>query len=91
MQVTRTVTNGLYLTLQSKAAYYRLMARMLIIVGIVLVALGLLWPVLSKLGLGRLPGDIVMERENVKFYAPITTSILLSIVISALLWIFQRL
>jgi len=67
------------------------MAKGLIIVGTVLIALGLLWPVIAKLGLGRLPGDIVIERGNVRFYAPITTSILLSIVISALLWILQQL
>lgn len=67
------------------------MSRALIIIGTIVVALGLLWPIIAKLGLGRLPGDIVIERGNVKFYAPITTSILLSIVISALLWILQRL
>lgn len=67
------------------------MSRALIISGTMLVALGLLWPIIAKLGLGRLPGDIVIERENVRFYAPIATSILLSVVISALLWILQRL
>lgn len=67
------------------------MPRILITVGIILVALGMLWPILSKLGLGRLPGDIVIVRENVRFYAPIATSILLSTILSALLWFFQRL
>ncbi|MEM7055763.1 MAG: DUF2905 domain-containing protein [Bacteroidota bacterium] len=67
------------------------MPRILITVGIVLVMVGMLWPTLSKLGLGRLPGDIVIVRGNVSFYAPIATSILLSIILSALLWLFQRL
>ena len=66
------------------------MSRALIVTGTILVALGLLWPIIAKLGLGRLPGDIVIERESVKFYAPITTSILLSIVISTVLWMLQR-
>ena len=66
------------------------MARWLVILGIVLVATGLLWPWLSKLGLGRLPGDIVVERENFTLYVPITTSILVSIVLSLILWFFNR-
>ena len=47
------------------------MSRTLIVVGLILVAVGLLWPWLSRIGLGRLPGDIVIERENFTFYAPI--------------------
>jgi uncharacterized membrane protein len=66
------------------------MARFLILLGIVLIVVGLLWPFLGKLGLGRLPGDIVVERENVRFYLPITTSILISLVLSLLLWLFYR-
>ena len=66
------------------------MSRALIVTGTILVALGLLWPIIAKVGLGRLPGDMVIERESVKFYAPITTSILLSIVINAILWMWQR-
>ena len=62
----------------------------LIIFGIVLIALGLLWPVLSKLGLGRLPGDIVIERENFRLYMPIMTSLLVSVVLSLLLWLLNR-
>lgn len=64
--------------------------RLLIIIGVVLVAIGLLWPFVSKLGLGRLPGDIVIERDGFRFYLPITTSILVSLVLSALLWLFNR-
>ncbi|MGH6915855.1 MAG: DUF2905 domain-containing protein [Geminicoccales bacterium] len=66
------------------------MARWLIILGIVLVVAGLLWPWLARLGLGRLPGDIVVERENFRFYLPITSSILISIVLSVILWLLNR-
>ncbi|MCS6877688.1 MAG: DUF2905 domain-containing protein [Geminicoccaceae bacterium] len=66
------------------------MARFLITLGLVLVVLGLLWPWLGKLGLGRLPGDIVIERENFRFYFPLTTSLLISVVLSLLFWLFQR-
>ena len=62
----------------------------LIIFGLVLVALGLLWPVIAKLGLGRLPGDIVIERENFRLYLPITTSIVISAVLSLILWLINR-
>ena len=66
------------------------MARWLIILGVVLVVAGLLWPWLGRLGLGRLPGDIVIERENFRLYLPITTSILVSIVLSLILWLLNR-
>jgi hypothetical protein len=66
------------------------MAKWLITIGIVLVALGLLWPLLAKLGLGSLPGDIKMERKGFTFYFPLTTSIIVSLVISLILWIFRR-
>ncbi|MFN2163171.1 MAG: DUF2905 domain-containing protein [Candidatus Promineifilaceae bacterium] len=66
------------------------MSRTLIIFGLVLVAAGLLWPVLSKLGLGRLPGDIVIERENVTFYLPLATSLLISVVLSLIFWLLGR-
>ena len=63
--------------------------RILIIVGVTLVALGLLWPWLSQLGLGRLPGDIVIEREGFRVYIPITTCIIISVVISILWYLFR--
>jgi hypothetical protein len=66
------------------------MARWLIIFGVVLIVAGLLWPVLAKLGLGRLPGDIVVERENFRFYFPIVTSLLASLVLSLILWLLNR-
>ena len=66
------------------------MQRFLIMAGIVLVALGLLWPLIQRLGLGRLPGDIVAERPGFTFYFPIVTSIVISIVLSLLLWLLNR-
>jgi hypothetical protein len=67
-----------------------LMAKWLITIGIACVALGLLWPWLSKLGLGRLPGDIAVKKEGFSFFFLITTSIIISIVVSVLIWIFRR-
>jgi hypothetical protein len=56
----------------------------------VLVAVGILWPTIAKLGLGRLPGDIVIERENFRLYLPIGTSLLISTVLSLVLWFVNR-
>jgi Protein of unknown function (DUF2905) len=66
------------------------LARWLVILGVVLVVLGLLWPWLTRLGLGRLPGDIVVERDNFRLYIPITTSLLISVVLSLILWFLNR-
>lgn len=66
------------------------MSKTLVIIGLVLVAAGLLWPWISRLGLGRLPGDIVVQRENFTFYAPIVTCLAISIVISLIFWLFNR-
>jgi prepilin signal peptidase PulO-like enzyme (type II secretory pathway) len=66
------------------------MAKWLITLGLVLVALGLLWPLLAKFGLGNLPGDIRIERKGQTFYFPLTTSIIVSLVISLVFWIFRR-
>ncbi len=66
------------------------MARFLIIAGVILVLAGLMWPFIAKLGLGRLPGDIVFTRGNTTFYFPIVTSIILSVVLSAVLWLLGR-
>ena len=65
------------------------MQKTLIAIGVVLVALGLLWPLLQKSGLGRLPGDIHIERDNFQFYFPVMTSIVVSLVISLLIWLFR--
>jgi len=66
------------------------MQRWLIILGVVLVLGGLLWPWLGKLGLGRLPGDIVIERGNFRLYFPLGTSLLVSFVLSFILWLINR-
>jgi len=65
-------------------------SRLLIVLGVVLVAVGLLWPVISKLGLGRLPGDIVIRRDHLVFYAPITTCLIVSLILSLVVWAFTR-
>ena len=67
------------------------MARWLIIAGVILIAVGLAWPLLAKLGLGRLPGDIHIERDGYSFYFPITTGLIVSIVLSLLFWLLRKL
>ncbi|RLK51677.1 DUF2905 family protein [Alkalispirillum mobile] len=64
--------------------------RLLLTIGLVLVVAGLLWPWLSKLGLGRLPGDIHIQRDGFQFYFPLTTSIIVSVVLTVVLWLFFR-
>lgn len=64
--------------------------RFLIVAGLVILAAGVLWPVIAKVGFGRLPGDIMIERENVTFYFPLATGIIVSIALSLLLWLLAR-
>jgi hypothetical protein len=59
------------------------MSRPLVILGVVLVALGLLWRPLKRLGVGRLPGNVVIGRESFRLYIPVTSTILVSVVLSA--------
>jgi hypothetical protein len=67
-------------------------ARLLIAFGLVLVVLGLaLWLVPGATWLGRLPGDLRIERPNLRVYVPLTTSLLVSLALSALFWLFSRL
>lgn len=66
------------------------MSRTLIVIGLALAAVGVLWPWISKLGLGRLPGDILVQRDGFTFYMPITTGILVGLVLSGLLWLINR-
>lgn len=66
------------------------MARTLIVAGVLLLLIGLAWPWLTKLGLFRLPGDIVIERGDYKFYFPITSMILISAALSLLFWLFRK-
>ena len=66
------------------------MARFLVVLGLVLLLAGLLWPYLSQIGLGRLPGDIAIQRENVTFYFPLMTCLLLSVLFSLVFWLVNR-
>jgi DUF2905 family protein len=66
------------------------MQRILIAIGVTLLLAGLLWPWLSRLGLGRLPGDIRIETANGVFYFPITTCVVISIVLSLVIWVIRR-
>lgn len=65
-------------------------SRFLIVLGLVIVAAGLLWPLLARIGVGRLPGDIVIEGQNFTFYFPIVTGLLISVILSAVLWLLAR-
>jgi hypothetical protein len=62
----------------------------LVILGATLVVLGLAWPWIEKLGLGRLPGDIRIEREGFGFYFPLTTSLIVAAVVSLVIWLLRR-
>lgn len=60
------------------------MSRILILIGILFIVAGLLWPLIARVGLGRLPGDIVIERENFTLYIPVTSAIIVSVVLSVI-------
>ena len=64
--------------------------RFLIGLGLVILATGIIWPFLSRMGLGKLPGDIVFQRGETTFYFPVVTCIIISIVLSALFWLLNR-
>ncbi|WP_442755008.1 DUF2905 domain-containing protein [Methylocystis sp. JAN1] len=68
------------------------MPRLLIFIGVALIGLGLLWMAAERFGVtpGRLPGDIVYERGNLRIYLPLATSLLLSVLLSALFWLMRR-
>jgi hypothetical protein len=66
------------------------MQRILIGIGLALLLAGIAWPLLARIGLGRLPGDIMIQRGSTSFYFPIVTCIIVSIVLSALMWLFNR-
>lgn len=66
------------------------MSRTLIILGAVLLVAGLLWPLIGRLGLGQLPGDVVIERQNFSFYFPLMSSLILSAVVSLIFWLANR-
>ena len=67
-----------------------MVSRFLIMLGVVLVVAGLVWPLLEKTGFGRLPGDFLIERGSFRIYFPLTTSILISLVLTLVLWFFNR-
>ena len=67
-----------------------MMQKTLVILGIVLLALGLVWPWISQIPFGRLPGDIVIKRDNFSFYFPVTTMVIISLVLSLLVWFFRK-
>ena len=66
------------------------MQRILIVTGLALVVAGLAWPWLARLPFGRLPGDFSVERENFSFYFPLATTVVISIVVSVLIWLFRK-
>lgn len=66
------------------------MQKILIIIGVILILVGLLWPWLVKVPLGRLPGDIIINKPHLKIFIPITTMIIVSIIISVILWILRK-
>jgi uncharacterized protein HemY len=66
------------------------MQRTLIIIGLIILALGLTWPLVGRLPLGRLPGDILIHRENVKIWFPVTTCVVISVIVSLVIWFFRR-
>ncbi len=66
------------------------MQRLLIGIGLAFLLAGIAWPLLSRIGLGRLPGDIAIQRGDTSFYFPLVTCILVSTVLSALMWLFNR-
>ncbi len=66
------------------------MQKFLVILGLLIALAGLAWPLLRKLPLGRLPGDIVIDRPGFRFFFPLATMIVVSLVLSLLLWLFRR-
>jgi hypothetical protein len=66
------------------------MGRFIVYVGLVLVLVGLAWPMIERMGLGRLPGDFVLGRGNFRLYVPLATSLLVSLVLSLVLWLLRR-
>ena len=66
------------------------MQKILIAIGVLVLLAGLLWPWLGKVPWGRLPGDVVVERENFRFYFPLVTGIVISVVLTGVLWLIRR-
>jgi hypothetical protein len=66
------------------------MQRFLIAIGLLILIVGIAWPVVSRLGLGRLPGDIVIHRGGTTIYFPLTTCLVISVVLSLVIWVINR-
>ena len=66
------------------------MQRVLIAIGLLVLVIGLAWPWISTLPFGRLPGDIIIHRPGLKIYLPLATSLLLSLILSLLVWLLRR-
>ena len=66
------------------------MNRLLIGLGVLLVIIGVTWPWIRRVPLFHLPGDIVVDRPGFKFFMPITTMLLISVVLSVLAWLLRR-
>jgi uncharacterized protein HemY len=66
------------------------MRRVLIIIGIIILLAGIFWPWLIKLPIGKLPGDIIIDKPNFKVYIPITTMIIISLLLTLILWLFKK-
>lgn len=70
--------------------YNASMQRLLITLGVLILLAGLAWPWLARLSLGRLPGDFVVDRPGLKLYFPLTTSLLVSVLVSLIVWLFRK-
>ena len=66
------------------------MQRLLITLGLLIALVGLLWPWITKLGLGRLPGDLRIDKPGFTLYAPFTTMIIVCVVLSLVIWLLRR-
>lgn len=66
------------------------MPRLLILLGVLLIVVGLAWLAGERLGLGRLPGDFVIERGALRLYIPLMTSLIVSALATFLFWLFGR-
>ena len=62
----------------------------MIVLGILVLVAGIMWPWISKLPIGRLPGDIIIDKPGLKVYIPITTMILVSVIVSVILWLLRK-
>lgn len=66
------------------------MQKICIVLGVILIFIGLLWPWIMRLGIGHLPGDIIIKRDNFTLYFPLATSIILSILISIIWYLLRK-